>query len=468
MIFAAIVNVATAGELTTAIGNADAGDEIVLADGTYALTANVNCNATGTAAEPVIVRAANPLAAHITFDALEGFKVNGPHWHFEGLDVTGVCAQDSNCEHAFHVSGAATNFVLRDSRVRDFNAQIKVNASFLNNVWVMPHIGLVEYNEFGDTHSRATSNPVTKINIDTGDYWIVRGNYIHDGQKNGGDNTSYAAFMKSGGNHGLFERNLVICSKDTTGGTRIGLSFGGGGTANQFCAPAFNASVDCNPEHTDGTMRNNIIVNCSDVGVYLNEATSSHVLYNTLIGTGGIDFRFSTTSGEAVGNLMTSIPRIRDTATMSESGNMTNVAVSQFQAWYTAPLTGDLSVKGDVSSLIGAGPMRTDVTNDYCGAARPSGGLTVGALEHSVVPLCNTTRPPVQTDPGTGGDGNPSGDGGIGDPGGGGNTGGSGCCQSQPTPDGAALILLLVLGHVARSRRPHRKLGARARRPLDR
>src|SRR6185503_3653155 len=47
VIFAAVVTVTTAGELTTAIGNAAAGDEIVLADGNYALAANVSCNAMG-------------------------------------------------------------------------------------------------------------------------------------------------------------------------------------------------------------------------------------------------------------------------------------------------------------------------------------------------------------------------------------------------------------------------------------
>ena len=66
MILAAIVHVATATELTTAIDNAMPGDEIVLADGTYALTANVTCDAAGTEAEPITVRAASALGAHIT------------------------------------------------------------------------------------------------------------------------------------------------------------------------------------------------------------------------------------------------------------------------------------------------------------------------------------------------------------------------------------------------------------------
>lgn len=435
----AVIAVSTPAELTTAIDGASPGDEIVLADGTYRMT-GATCDTAGTEAMPIVVRAASPLGAKIEFDGLEGFKVTAAHWHFEDLDITGVCATDSNCEHAFHVYGAAHGFVLRRSRVRDFNAQLKVNASQISGTYVTPNNGLIEYNELGDTRTRNTSNPVTKLNIDTGDDWIVRGNYLHDAHKGGGDTISYAAFMKSGGNRGLFERNLVICSKDTTGGTRIGLSFGGGGTGNAFCAPAFDSAVPCTVEHRDGIIRNNIIANCSDVGIYLNEATNTKVLYNTLIGTAGVDFRFMTTSGEARGNVATGMIRTRDQATMTAADNMTAVAVSQFSAWYQAPLAGDLTVVGDVSSLIGAGPAHASIVDDYCGQTRPAGALTLGAIEHSL-PGCDTTRPPMTTDPMTpGGDAGAGGDGGT-DPT---DPPESGCCQSQRSPDLSFLLILLI------------------------
>ncbi|HEY5946316.1 MAG TPA: chondroitinase-B domain-containing protein [Kofleriaceae bacterium] len=437
---AGVVNVTTVNELTTAITNAKPGDEILLANGTYALT-GISCSANGTAAQPIVVRAPTPLGAHIELDALEGFRVTGANWHFEGLDITGVCANDSDCEHAFHVSGAAHGFVLRFSRVMNFNAQLKVNAGLIGSTYVTPNNGLIEYNELGDSHGRDTANPVTKLNIDTGEDWVVRGNYLHDAYKLQGDGTSYAAFMKSGSKRGLFERNLVVCSHVTTGGTRIGLSFGGGGTGAQYCAPAFDPNVPCSVEHDGGTMRNNIIANCSDVGIYLNRAKDSHVLFNTLIGTTGVDFRFDTTSGEAVGNLLTSMIRTRDGAALSESGNQMNVATSQFAAWYRAPLDGDLAIIGDVTALIGSAPMRTDVKNDYCAALRPSGALTMGALEHSVMPQCDTTFPPT-------GVVDPTGDGALGgDAGTSGGGGGGGCCQAPGRPDALPVVLvLLVLG----------------------
>src|SRR5688572_27909934 len=88
---ARVVPVATPAELTAAIGAAVAGDEIVLADGTYALT-GATCSAVGTAAAPIIVRAANPKLAKIEFNGAEGFKVTGAYWTFEDLDIKGVCA----------------------------------------------------------------------------------------------------------------------------------------------------------------------------------------------------------------------------------------------------------------------------------------------------------------------------------------------------------------------------------------
>ncbi|WP_368669001.1 chondroitinase-B domain-containing protein, partial [Corallococcus sp. CA053C] len=398
---AAVKNVTTVAEFQTALSAAKAGDEIVLADGTYTFNANLSCVAEGTQALPITVRAANRHAALIRFNATEGFKVSGRYWTFDGLTVEGICASDPNCEHAFHVTGHAEGFVLRNSRVRDFNAQLKVNAEKNGSgVFEMPHRGLIERNEIYDTRPRVTGTPVTKLNIDTGDDWVVRDNELHDFARQGG--ISYGAFMKSGGKRGLFERNRVLCAKDLAlTDTRIGLSFGGGGTGNEFCAPAFDPSVPCTTEHTDGVIRNNIVANCSDVAVYLNRATNTRVLFNTFVGTTGVDYRFDTSTGEAHGNVLSSAIRVRESGTFTAGTNQMNVATATFAAWYVAPLKGDLTLKGDVSSLVGAGARNALVPDDFCGRPRPSSGAyTLGALEHS---LGNCTAGTGGTDAGTGG-----------------------------------------------------------------
>jgi MYXO-CTERM domain-containing protein len=394
---AAEVNVATTSELTTAIGAAMAGDVIVLANGTYTISSKVSCSKVGTEPAPIVVKAANPLLAKIEFDTVEGFAITGAYWTFDGLDIGGVCAVDSDCEHAFHVSGAAHGFTLKNSRVHDFNAQLKVNASEIDGTFVMPHKGLIEGNELFDSRARNTSNPTTKLNIDTGDDWVVRANIIRDFHKGAGDSISYGAFMKSGGKRGTFERNLVMCSRDTTGGVRIGLSFGGGGTGPQFCAPAFDPSVPCSVEHEGGVIRNNIIVNCSDVGIYLNKSKDTKVLHNTLIGTNGVDFRFGTSSGEARANVLTSKIRIRDGGMFTGSDNLMDIPTTEFTAMYLDPLKGDLRKKGDLAKFID-NATATSVTDDYCARTRMD-SHDLGALEHSLGD-CVTTKPvPMGTTP---------------------------------------------------------------------
>lgn len=398
------VPVSNAAQLGAAIGAAQPGDTILLADGTYD-SQGWSCSASGTPQAPITVKAQNPGLATVRFDALEGFKVAGDHWHFEGLVVRGVCAVDSDCEHAFHVTGAS-GFVLRGSKAIDFNAQLKVNASQAGMSWRLPNGGLVENSEFYDTRARATSNPTTKLNIDSGDDWVLRGNTIHDFQKGGGDNVSYGAFLKCGGKRGTMERNLVLCARDFAGGTRIGLSLGGGGCAPQFCEPAFDASTPC-LEHEDGTIRNNVIVGCSDVGVYVNQAKNSKIDYNTLIATAGIDFRFAMATGEARGNVLAGVVRNRDGASGTFANNLESATANDFAAWYVDPLNADLRKKGDLSQLLGKGAALPNVTDDYCARARAA-PYDLGALQHSLGD-CDTATPPADGGAGDG-DGGDAGD----------------------------------------------------------
>ncbi|MCP3063726.1 right-handed parallel beta-helix repeat-containing protein [Myxococcus sp. K38C18041901] len=416
---AATKNVTTVAELQAALSSAKAGDDIVLADGTYTVNANLNCAAEGTDAQPITVRAAHRHAALIRFNATEGFKVSGRAWVFDGLTLEGICARDQDCEHAFHVTGHAEGFVLRNSRVRDFNSQLKVNATKnASGVFEMPHRGLIERNDIYDTRPRVTGTPVNKINIDTGDDWVVRDNEVHDFARQGG--ISYGAFMKSGGKRGLFERNRVLCVRDQPASdTRIGLSFGGGGTGAAFCAPAFDATVPCDPEHSDGIIRNNIVANCSDVAVYLNRAARTQVLFNTFIGTTGVDFRFASSTGEAHGNVLSSVIRSRDSGSFTAGTNLTNVATGTWTSWYVAPVKGDLTLKGPVTQLVGAAAPRTSVTDDFCQRPRPtSGSYTLGALEHSLGNCAPVTEQPDAGTPDAGG-GTPDAGGGTPDAGGG-------------------------------------------------
>lgn len=376
------VPVDSAAGLAAAVAAAQPGDEIVLADGTYALAGDhgVNCANAGTTAAPIVVRAAHPLGAYIESSAVEAFSVTAPNWRFEGLDIRGVCSDDTACEHAFHVVGRATGFRLLRSRVADFNAHLKVNADSQRD---QPNGGLVEGNEFLDTHPRRTGEPVTPLNIDVADDWVVRGNVIRDFHSAEGDGISYGAFVKGGARRPLFERNLVLCAdQDRIGGVRVGLSFGGGGMAPSMCAPAFNAAVPCDPEVEGGVMRNNVVANCSDDGIYLNRARDTKLLYNTLVATQEIVFRFPSSTGETVGNVLSSRIVVRNGGSFVGRDNLADVPLQQFAAWYVDPLRGDLRRKGDLGVLLGKGAPRPDVRTDFCGRAR-AGRLDLGAVQAS-------------------------------------------------------------------------------------
>ena len=376
---AGTVSVSNTESLARAIQRAEPGDDIVLDDGTYTITRKITATGQGTAQQPITVRAANRLKAVIQSTTMVAFEVNGENWIFRDLDIKGTCNDDATCEHAFHVTGGATGFQLRNNRIADFNAHLKVNAIGRT----IPSGGLVEGNELFNTHARQTNSSVAVLNIDHGTDWVVRGNLIYDFRNAGGNGVSYGAYVKGGAERPIFERNLVICRRfDQESGSRIGLSFGGGGIGPVYCAPAFDANVPCEREVIGGIMRNNIIANCPDVGIYLNAASDSAILFNTLIRTRGIDFRFAGSTGEARGNLMASEIRTRDRGTFKDGGNMTRMLSGDLEAMYRDPDLGDLRIKGSVAQIAGKGGKDPRVTDDFCGRRRTP-PFDAGALQSS-------------------------------------------------------------------------------------
>jgi uncharacterized protein (TIGR03382 family) len=169
-------------------------------------------------------------------------------------------------------------------------------------------------------------------------------------------------------------------------------------------------------------MRNNIVASCSDVGIYLNRAADTKLLFNTLVETSGIDFRFATSSGIAHGNLLSGAIRNREGAAHTAASNLASIPTDSFAAWYADAAHGDLRIVGDVTELIGKATAHADVSDDYCVRERPA-APTYGALEHAHGD-CATVPPPGPTDPGSGGGGGAAGAGGA--AGGAGGTGGAG------------------------------------------
>ena len=383
--------------LLKAVKNAQPGDAITLQPGTYALHGRrISLGGHGIPDAPIYVRAQNFGEVEIELDMLEGFFVDKSYWVFENLKIRGTCADDSDCEHAFHIFGPAIGVTIRNNELTDFNAALKVNGDRREGREIFPDFGLVQNNSLYNTRPRRTSKPSTPLNINSGNGWVVSANFIADFSKGKGNRVSYAAFMKGNSEGGVFERNLIVCHwrLPLDGDIRLGLSLGGGGTGDQFCRKG-----DCQTEHTGGIIRNNIIARCpADVGIYLNRAAQTQIHNNLLIANVGIDVRFETSSASIHNNIVEGKIRNRDGGIHHADNNVITSECSLFSRWlnscsvedlYSAPLAGDFRLR-DGTRIVDKGNIDPQGTIDFCGTAR-NGRPDIGPIEYELIPPCLPT-----------------------------------------------------------------------------
>jgi hypothetical protein len=284
-----MLGVSDAAGLAHAIGSANPGDTIVLAPGDYLMGGNTtNITRGGTADHPIVMRAERSGTARIRSNTVELFKLFAPYWTFEGIDFEGT----DGTFHAFHIVGGAQHVTIRGNRMHNFHAAIKGNFEGGKD----PSDIVVERNVIFNDAARKTDEPVTPVDVVHGQRWVLRDNFIADFAKAGGDETSYGAFLKGGSADGIFERNLVICEWHHTGGLRVGLSFGGGGSPPEYWTKN-------REEHSRGIMRNNIILNCPNAeGIYINRSGNAKIYNNTIYNAFGILARFPATGPSDVRN----------------------------------------------------------------------------------------------------------------------------------------------------------------------
>lgn len=309
------ITVASEEALNRAIESALPGDVITLVPGIYRFTGRALAVArAGLPTAPITVRAPDLGKVALEFSMTEGFNVLAPHWIFENLSIRGTCDSHDACEHAFHVVAAATDVVIRNNLLQDFNAHIKINGQ--NGRY--PDRGRIIRNTLINSSPRMTDAPVTPIDLVAADDWRIEDNLIADFVKQGGDLTSYGAFAKGAGRGTRFERNVVLCEHRLRGsaGRRVGLSFGGGGSGSQACR-----DQRCEHEHADGQMINNLIASCSDEGIYVNRAPRTRIEFNTLIDTAGISVRFAQSTARLSGNWLDGRILSRDGGQVIDSDN---------------------------------------------------------------------------------------------------------------------------------------------------
>ncbi|MEO7760691.1 MAG: right-handed parallel beta-helix repeat-containing protein [Casimicrobiaceae bacterium] len=311
------ISVSSPAEIIAAINTARPGQQIVIAPGTYRFNGNnIPVRRPGSVSAPITVRAATAGTVRFEVDTVDGFRVSAPHWIFENLVIRGVCASHDRCEHAFHVVGAATDFIARNNTVVDFNAHFKINAED----GASPDAGRIENNRLFNTGIRQTANPVAPIDLVGASHWSIRGNTIADFVKGQGNRISYGGFFKGGGSDNVFERNIVVCEQQIRGATgqTVGFSLGGGGTEAPYCRDG-----RCVTEQARGLVGSNLIQSCSDDGIDVNRSSESRIVHNTLIDTAGISVRAAESSAVVEGNLVDGAIKIRDTGSVRAVDNLT-------------------------------------------------------------------------------------------------------------------------------------------------
>lgn len=357
--------VSTPDQLREAMSDVTSGEIIELLPGSYRFQNRVMTRRAGTSDRPIIVSGRDPASVIVEFDNEEGFFVNQPHWIFQNLTIKGVCKSDGNCEHAFHVVGKARGTIIRNNLIEDFNAHIKING--VGDDW--PDGGVVEYNTLTNNHSRATDRSVTPIDLVGVNRWVIADNVVSNFVKRGGDRISYGIFMKGAGRDGRVERNMVLCTIENISqpGVRVGISFGGGGTGQEYCR-----DKACKAEFFGGLVANNIVAHCNDFGIDVFRSGMVTIAHNTLINTAGIDVRESPAAAHLYGNLVEGLIRTRNggkaKVEMNETTSLSDIFLDADQLnlrWRNQP--------GRIPSL----PL---VPHDFCKQIRPDGTLP-GALE---------------------------------------------------------------------------------------
>lgn len=279
---AQVWHVDTPQGIREALSKATAGTYIVVRPGLYPFDRNLYLGQDGTATAPITLMALQPGSVWFEFTQLDGILVNRPHWVFENLSIRGACAQQHDCEHAFHVVGRASHTTIRNNLLVDFNAHIKVNGH--QGEW--PDHGQATWNTLLNRSPRNTDRSVTPFDLVGANHWVFAHNLVANFVKVGSNRVSYGVFMKGASEGGLITDNVVICTPNRISqpGVRIGISFGGGGTGVEYCR-----NKNCTLfEHANGTIVNNTIEHCNDSGIDINRSTEIHIANNTLTNTAGI------------------------------------------------------------------------------------------------------------------------------------------------------------------------------------
>jgi hypothetical protein len=362
------VDVSSAAQLQSAAASISSNTTIVVAPGTYNLSAPLYINGSFT---NVGIRGAtgNRDDVVIVGKGMSGANDGGvPFGIWVGGDVHGVTIADLTIRdvytHPIILNAGTHSPVIRNVRLVNAGQQfIKANP---NGAGGGVDGGIVE-NSVLEYSTTSRDDYTNGVDVHTGSDWIVRHNLFRNIRAPQGQLAGPAILMWNGTTNSIVDGNTFVdCQREIS----LGL-------------------IDRAPnDHTGGIVRNNFIYRrpglTGDAAILVADSPNTQVLHNSILISGtysnAIEYRFPDASAVLIANNVTDAAIMaRDGATGSASGNYTTAS----PALFVDPATGDLHLRSTAAVLRdrvatpipAAGP-------DWDGQIRPAGATDLGADEY--------------------------------------------------------------------------------------
>ncbi len=385
-----IVAVADEPELQAAMAVLQNGDTLLLASGVYSLTSSLYINGR----DNVTIRGASGCSDVV----LAGKGMDNPSYgnvavgvwsNSQNTTLAHLTVRDTFDNTVIFNAGAQSPHLFSVNLIDSGSQFIKANpTNAVSGIGV--DNGVVEYCriEYTNAPPTAASHPggpgyFNGISAHAADSWTISNNLFKN--LHNPDSSSYwwnpAVLFWNHSANTVTENNVFI---DTDRAIAYGLSDVAG------------------TDHSGGTIRNNFIslspglmssarTADSDAQILVWDSPATQVFHNTMI-TGGnvrlsIEFRFTTTGGEASNNLTDAPIGLRNGGTYGGSGNFSAAEPTMF----VDPAAGDLHLLDTLltrTNVIDRGATLSAVALDIDGETRPFGfAADIGADEFFIAPI---------------------------------------------------------------------------------
>jgi len=361
-----VINVSTLAQLQNAVTSIASNTTIVIAPGTYSLTAPLYINGSFT---NVGIRGASGNRDDVVLIGKGMSAPNDggvPFGIWVGGNVRGVTIANLTIRDVYNhpiILNAGTQSPLIHN-VRLVNAGQQFVKSNPDGAGGGVDDGIVEYSiiEY-DTTSR--DDYTNGVDVHTGDNWIVRHNLFRNIRAPQGQLAGPAILMWNGSTNSIIDGNTFVdCQREIS----MGL-------------------IERTPnDHTGGTVRNNFIYRNvpGDVAIYIADSPDTQVLHNTILIShtypNPIEYRFANTTGvQILNNVLDGVIAARDGATATVAGNYANAT----GALFVNAAAGDLHLLPTATAVLNkVTTVPVNAATDWDGDTRPNGAADIGADEY--------------------------------------------------------------------------------------